>query len=285
MQDYPELEIILVNDGSTDRSPEICAESARADKRIHILNQKNAGCAASRNAGIAAAEGKYHRWKENGESVESGSSLEDEEPDSIAFRFKGFFQSGSLSYDWGKLYRKDFLIEHELWVPQYTHAEDKAHNFRCCACEPKYAFVPQSIVLYRENLQSVTFRPKKKLMQNWIQIASDFEAFLKERKMEKDYGDLMLFHLVIGAMYLAKEEMTYEGENVSVVRKLLKQYGSDPFVRKTLTIRNCLHYGVQIKSVFWKLLSFTLVLFLRIHAYGFLSAILVFMSRLGIDSL
>ena len=285
MQDYPELEIILVNDGSTDRSPEICAESARADKRIHILNQKNAGCAASRNAGIAAAEGKYHRWKENGESVESGSSLEDEEPDSIAFRFKGFFQSGSLSYDWGKLYRKDFLIEHELWVPQYTYAEDKAHNFRCCACEPKYAFVPQSIVLYRENLQSVTFRPKKKLMQNWIQIASDFEAFLKERRMEKDYGDLMLFHLVIGAMYLAKEEMTYEGKNVSVVRKLLKQYGSDPFVRKTLTIRNCLHYAVQIKSVFWKLLSFTLVLFLRIHAYGFLSAILVFMSRLGIDSL
>lgn len=56
----------------------------------------------------------------------------------------------------------------------------------------------------------------------------------------------MLFHLVIGAMYLAKEEMTYEGKNVSVVRKLLKQYGSDPFVRKTLTIRNCLHYAVQI---------------------------------------
>ena len=81
----------------------------------------------------------------------------------------------------------------------------------------------------------------------------------------------MLFHLVIGAMYLAKEEMTYEGENVSVVRKLLKQYGSDLFVRKTLTIRNCPNYGVQIKSVFWKLLSFTLVLFLRIHAYGFLS--------------
>ena len=95
----------------------------------------------------------------------------------------------------------------------------------------------------------------------------------------------MLFHLVIGAMYLAKDEMTYEGKNVSAVRKLLKQYGSDPLVRKTLTKWNSLHYVVQIKSVFWKLLSFTLVLFLRLHAYGFLSAILVFMSRLGIDSL
>ena len=55
--------------------------------------------------------GKYHRWKENGESVECRSSLEDEDPDSIAFRFKGFFQSGSLSYNWGKLYRRAFLTE------------------------------------------------------------------------------------------------------------------------------------------------------------------------------
>ena len=285
MQDYPELEIILVNDGSTDHSPEICAESARADKRIRILNQKNAGFAASRNAGIAAAEGKYHRWKENGESVECRSSLEDEDPDSIAFRFKGFFQSGSLSYNWGKLYRREFLTEHELWVPQYTYAEDKAHNFRCCACDPKYAFVPQSIVLYRENLQSLTFRPKKRLMKNWIQIAADFETFLKEHRIAEDYGDIMLFHLVIGAMYLAKEEMTYRGKKIRVVRSFLKWYGEDPFVRKTLTFGNCLRYATKIKSVFWKLLTFTLVLFFRLHAYYFLSAILVLMSRLGIDSL
>lgn len=58
-QDYPELEIILVNDGSMDCSREICEENARADKRIHILNQKNAGCAASRNMGTVAAAGKY----------------------------------------------------------------------------------------------------------------------------------------------------------------------------------------------------------------------------------
>lgn len=122
-------------------------------------------------------------------------------------------------------------------------------------------------------------------MQNWIQIATDFEAFLKEHRIEKDYGDIMLFHLVIGAMYLAKEEMTYRGKKIRVVRSFLKRYGEDPFVRKTLTFGNCLRYATKIKSVFWKLLTFTLVLFFRLHAYYFLSALLVFMSRLGIDSL
>ena len=212
-------------------------------------------------------------------------SLKNEDSGSVEFRFQGFFQTGMLSYDWGKLYRKDFLLEHELWVPQYTYAEDKAHNFRCCAYEPKYAFVPQSIVLYRENLQSLTFRPKKKLMKTWIQIASDFEEFLKERRISKDYGDIMLFHLVIGAMYLAKEEMAYQGKRICVVRKLLKRYGENPFVRKTLTFRNCLRYATKIRSVFWQLLTFTLVLFFRLHAYYFLSAIFALMSCLGIDRL
>ncbi|MFQ7768322.1 MAG: hypothetical protein ACLRIL_08660 [Fusicatenibacter saccharivorans] len=49
-------------------------------------------------------------------------------------------------------------------------------------------------------------------MKNWIQIAADFETFLKEHRIAEDYGDIMLFHLVIGAMYLAKEEMTYRGK-------------------------------------------------------------------------
>ena len=103
--------------------------------------------------------------------------------------------------------------------PQYSYAEDKAHNFRCCACHPKYAFVPQSIVLYRENLQSLTYQPKKNLMRNWILIASDFEQFLKEKHLSREYGDLIFFHLLIGAMYLAKEEMTYQGEKKFVSRR------------------------------------------------------------------
>ena len=75
--------------------------------------------------------GTYRRWRANGEKVKCCSNLEKENPDSAEFRFHGFFQKGTLSYDWGKLYRKSFLESHDLWIPPYSYAEDKAHNFRC----------------------------------------------------------------------------------------------------------------------------------------------------------
>lgn len=54
-----ELEIILVNDGSTDNSLQICESYAQNDKRIKIIDQKNAGPANARNNGIKVAKGDY----------------------------------------------------------------------------------------------------------------------------------------------------------------------------------------------------------------------------------
>lgn len=59
MQTHRELEIILVDDGSTDASLEICESARRSDKRIHTLSQKNNGAAAARNAGISRATGEF----------------------------------------------------------------------------------------------------------------------------------------------------------------------------------------------------------------------------------
>lgn len=58
-QDYQEWELILVNDGSPDRSGEICDEYAAKDKRIRVVHQENAGASASRNHGIDVARGDY----------------------------------------------------------------------------------------------------------------------------------------------------------------------------------------------------------------------------------
>ena len=52
-----DFEVILVDDGSPDRCPEICDAYAARDSRIQVIHQKNAGVSAARNAGLAACRG------------------------------------------------------------------------------------------------------------------------------------------------------------------------------------------------------------------------------------
>lgn len=58
-QSYKNIEVILIDDGSTDGSTDICREYEKKDSRIHVIYQKNKGVAAARNAGLAMARGKY----------------------------------------------------------------------------------------------------------------------------------------------------------------------------------------------------------------------------------
>ena len=58
-QTYPHWELILVDDGSTDRSAAICERYAANDERIKLIRQKNAGVSAARNRGMKHAAGAY----------------------------------------------------------------------------------------------------------------------------------------------------------------------------------------------------------------------------------
>lgn len=58
-QTFTDFELILVDDGSPDRCPEICDETAKRDARVRVIHQANAGLSAARNAGIEAAHGAW----------------------------------------------------------------------------------------------------------------------------------------------------------------------------------------------------------------------------------
>ncbi len=58
-QTYKNLQIILINDGSTDNSPEICDSIAEKDSRVAVIHKKNEGVSAARNDGMKFAQGEH----------------------------------------------------------------------------------------------------------------------------------------------------------------------------------------------------------------------------------
>ena len=69
-QTYTYLEIILVNDGSTDRSGEICNAYARLDSRVHVINQENQGVVVARRRAVEKATGKYIVFVDSDDYIE-----------------------------------------------------------------------------------------------------------------------------------------------------------------------------------------------------------------------
>lgn len=58
-QDLSDIEIVLINDGSIDKSGKICDEYANYDKRIKVIHKINGGLAEARNCGIKVSSGDY----------------------------------------------------------------------------------------------------------------------------------------------------------------------------------------------------------------------------------
>ncbi len=75
-QTYKNLEIILINDGSTDDSLKICQEYAQKDIRIIVVNQKNSGVSAARNYGITISTGYFISFVDSDDILESNYFME-----------------------------------------------------------------------------------------------------------------------------------------------------------------------------------------------------------------
>lgn len=70
-QTYHNIELILINDGSTDNSGKICNNYAKKDSRVHVMHQENMGVSAARNAGIHHATGDYLQFVDSDDFIDS----------------------------------------------------------------------------------------------------------------------------------------------------------------------------------------------------------------------
>ena len=68
-QTYKNIEIILVNDGSTDNSLNICNELQSKDNRIKVIDKKNGGVSSARNKGIKESKGEYITFIDSDDNI------------------------------------------------------------------------------------------------------------------------------------------------------------------------------------------------------------------------
>lgn len=106
-QSYKDIEILLVDDGSTDGSDIVCKEFEIKDKRIKYLHQENAGVSAARNAGIDASTGEYLCFVDSDDYVE---------PDYVQSMVEAFEKSGADIVIQGlKQFKDELLIKTETF--------------------------------------------------------------------------------------------------------------------------------------------------------------------------
>lgn len=138
-QSFGDWELILVDDGSNDKSPVICDEYARKDKRVKVVHKTNGGLVSARKAGLEVASGNYVMPLDGDDFIEE-SCLEkvDEQignncPDVICFGYNIFFE-GHIKPNpieiikYGQYSRDDL----EKYVfPSFLHGKDESqfpHN-------------------------------------------------------------------------------------------------------------------------------------------------------------
>lgn len=127
-QSFTDIEIICVDDGSTDSTPDILNEYGDIDSRIKIITQKNRGAGASRNAALDIAEGEYVQFLDaddylNADSLEKMHSISKQKDlDLLLFKMANFNdKTGEKDYDYSNM---PFLLEIDKEVFDYHDFKD-----------------------------------------------------------------------------------------------------------------------------------------------------------------
>lgn len=136
-QNYQNLEIILVDDGSNDASGAICDEYAKSSDKIKVIHKENGGLSSARNAGIDTATGDYLLFLDSDDFYSEKNCLnqfakvlEEEQPDFLMFKLGKYYEDEETIDFYGDYQIQD-IQDDKAAILEYMVRE---HKQLACAC-------------------------------------------------------------------------------------------------------------------------------------------------------
>lgn len=189
---HKDIEVLLVNDGSTDSTPELCRMFAQRDARVVVIDQENSGVSRARNAAIARATGDYLQFVDADDYVDENATrllverMEETGADMVISRYcrvtgKQTYVHGYLNTPhplsqreyilrlmerpasfyygvmWNKLYRRDLVMDHDIRCDESLgFCEDTLFNFAYYRQMKTVAVLQTPIYYYVRNADGLT---------------------------------------------------------------------------------------------------------------------------------
>ncbi len=231
-QTYKNIEIICINNGSTDKSSEILVEFAQKDSRIKIITQEKSGVSAARNSGLKIASGDYIMFVDSDDwtEIDACEKLITEAKltgaDVVLFSHYDVFPNKKNLYDisknckksyykfdniddyikniiyapgilWDKFCRKDF-IENIAFIPDLAQSEDMLFWFEVLYNKPAISVFNQALYNYR----NISVSSILNAFENSIKKYGKAHELLKQSNLYKNASKE-------GRMYLTDRNMNY----------------------------------------------------------------------------
>lgn len=222
-QTYKDYEIILVDDGSKDRSSNICDELAKKYECIKVIHKKNGGLSDARNAGTKEALGEYIVYIDSDDFVldrEFLTKLAEKAKtgtDLIFYKYQKYFNESKkieeckFSYSsamkentyankinalvkadafygmaWIKAIKKNILLENKIEFEVGLLGEDMEWNYHVIFNASSMEFIDESMIAYRQREGSITSTHKLKNLTDFIYILEKWsDRITRETKDEE----------------------------------------------------------------------------------------------------
>lgn len=235
-QSYFNIEIILVNDGSSDKSYDICEKYKSLDSRIKVIHKENGGLSSARNKGLELARGEYIVFIDSDDYIKNDYILllyesiskmnsdisicefeliikESIKEKNISLNPRNIYSNievlkktllGEVEcYAWNKMYKTALLKENDIYYPEGKLYEDIPTFIKILLKAKRISFVKEQLYSYRIREGSITFEKNRKLINdfNYAINKANFliEDIIAKNKIEEE---LMNFNIMLCIMNL-----------------------------------------------------------------------------------